>query len=95
MDDQPRAKISEGTRLEGAGVAPGARELLLAQASDWPFILRAGTSPDYARRRVKDHLLRFIALHDQLTVTKVDEKWLREIESRDNLFPEVDWTYWK
>jgi 1,4-alpha-glucan branching enzyme len=57
--------------------------------------LRAGTSPDYARRRVKDHLLRFIALHDQLTVTKVDEKWLREIESRDNLFPEVDWTYWK
>jgi hypothetical protein len=25
----------------------------------------------------------------------VDEKWLREIESRDNLFPDVDWTYWK
>jgi len=44
---------------------------------------------------VKDHLLRFIALHDQLTVTKVDEKWLREIESRDNLFPDVDWNYWK
>ena len=45
--------------------------------------------------RVKDHLLRFIALHDQLTVTRVDEKWLREIESRDNLFPDVDWNYWK
>jgi hypothetical protein len=25
----------------------------------------------------------------------VDEKWLREIESRDNLFPDVDWNYWK
>ncbi len=72
-----------------------ARELLLAQASDWPFILRAGTSPDYARRRVKDHLLRFIALHDQLTATSVDEKWLAEAESRDNLFPDVDWNYWK
>ena len=45
--------------------------------------------------RVKDHLLRFIALHDQLTVTRVDEKWLREIESRDNLFPDVDWNYWQ
>jgi 1,4-alpha-glucan branching enzyme len=45
--------------------------------------------------RVKDHLLRFIALHDQLTVTRVDEKWLREIESRDNLFPGVDWNYWQ
>ena len=66
----------------------------LAQASDWPFILRAGTSPDYARRRVKDHLLRFIALHDQLTATSVDEKWLAEAESRDNIFPDVDWRYW-
>jgi len=25
----------------------------------------------------------------------VDEKWLAEIESRDNLFPDVDWNYWK
>ncbi|MCU0782719.1 MAG: DUF1957 domain-containing protein [Verrucomicrobia bacterium] len=71
-----------------------ARELLLAQSSDWPFILRAGTSPDYARNRVKDHLLRFIALYDQLKKKKVDEKWLREVESRDNLFPEINCAYW-
>ena len=88
-------KYPKAPGLKARALRQAARELLLAQASDWPFILRAGTSPDYARRRVKDHLLRFIALHDQLTVTKVDEKWLREIESRDNLFPEVDWTYWK
>ncbi len=83
------------TALQKRALKQAARELLLAQASDWPFILRAGTSPDYARRRVKDHLLRFIALHDQLTATSVDEKWLAEIESRDNLFPDVDWNYWK
>jgi 1,4-alpha-glucan branching enzyme len=71
-----------------------ARELLLAQASDWPFMLRTGTSPDYARKRVKDHLLRFIALHDQLTSTRVDEKWLAEIERRDNVFPEISYAYW-
>jgi len=71
-----------------------ARELLLAQSSDWPFILRTGTSPDYARQRVKDHLLRFIALYDQLKKKKVDEKWLREVESRDNLFPEINCAYW-
>ena len=81
--------------LEARALRQAARELLLAQASDWPFILRAGTSPDYARRRVKDHLLRFIALHDQLTATRVDENWLREAETRDNLFPDVDWNYWK
>src|SRR6266542_417602 len=71
-----------------------ARELLLAQASDWPFILRTGTSPEYARKRVKDHLLRFIALHEQLTATRVDEKWLSQIEAMDNLFPDVDYRYW-
>jgi len=44
---------------------------------------------------VKDHLLRFIALHEMLTLTRVDEKWLTEIESRDNLFPDINWQYWK
>src|SRR5213079_2464155 len=33
-----------------------ARELLLAQSSDWPFILHTGTSPAYAECRVKTHL---------------------------------------
>jgi len=71
------------------------RELLLAQASDWPFILRTGTSPDYARKRVKDHLIRFIALHDQLTSTGVNEAWLKQIENSDNLFPELNYRYWE
>ena len=72
-----------------------ARELLLAQASDWPFILRTGTSPDYARKRVKDHLLRFIALHEQLTATKVDKEWLTRVEAMDNIFPDIDYHYWQ
>ena len=88
-------KYPAATGLTARALRQAARELLLAQASDWPFILRAGTSPDYARRRVKDHLLRFLALHEQLTVTQVDEAWLTEIEARDNLFPDVDWTYWR
>ena len=88
-------QFPEATGLTARALKQAARELLLAQASDWPFILRAGTSPDYARRRVKDHLLRFLALHEQLLAGKVDEKWLREVEARDNLFPDVDWTCWK
>jgi 1,4-alpha-glucan branching enzyme len=71
-----------------------ARELLLAQSSDWPFIMRTGTSPEYAKRRVKDHLLRFIAIHDQLTSTSVDEAWLGQVEKLDNIFPEVKYRYW-
>jgi 1,4-alpha-glucan branching enzyme len=88
-------RFKKPNELRARALKQAARELLLAQSSDWPFILRAGTSPDYAKKRVKDHLLRFIALHDQLTATGVDENWLREVESRDNIFPGVDWTYWK
>jgi 1,4-alpha-glucan branching enzyme len=80
--------------LQRRALNQAARELLLAQSSDWPFILRTGTSPDYARKRVKDHLLRFIALHGQLTGTGVDEKWLQQVEWRDNLFPEINYRYW-
>jgi 1,4-alpha-glucan branching enzyme len=43
---------------------------------------------------VKDHLLRFLALHEQLTVTQVEEAWLTHVESLDNIFPEVNYQYW-
>jgi 1,4-alpha-glucan branching enzyme len=87
-------KFTSPTSLQERALKQAARELLLAQSSDWPFILRTGTSPDYARKRVKDHLFRFIALHDQLTNGVVDESWLSEIEARDNLFPEINFRYW-
>ena len=82
------------TPLQERALKQAARELLLAQASDWPFILRTGTSPDYARKRVKDHLFRFIALHVQLIRDGLDERWLSEIEGRDNLFPDVNYRHW-
>jgi 1,4-alpha-glucan branching enzyme len=71
-----------------------ARELLLAQASDWPFILRTGTSPDYATKRVQDHLLRFTRLYEQLAGGGLDETWLAQVEAQDNVFPNVDFRYW-
>jgi 1,4-alpha-glucan branching enzyme len=35
------------------------RSLLLAQASDWPFIMTTGTTVEYATKRITDHLARF------------------------------------
>jgi len=80
--------------LQLRALKQGARELLLAQASDWPFILRTETSPDYARKRVKDHLVRFTRIYEQLVSARIDEPWLKEIEGRDNIFPEVNYRYW-
>jgi 1,4-alpha-glucan branching enzyme len=87
-------KFPQAAGLQLRALNQAGRELLLAQSSDWPFILRTGTSPDYARRRVKDHILRFIALHEQLTTTSLDEAWITRIESMDNIFPEINYRYW-
>jgi 1,4-alpha-glucan branching enzyme len=87
-------KFPKATSLTERALKQAARELLLAQSSDWPFILRTGTNPDYATKRVKDHLLRFIALHEQLTTTRIDEGWLNRVEWQDNIFPDIDYRYW-
>ncbi len=69
------------------------RELMLAQASDWPFIMRTGTSPEYAHKRVRDHLARFAALEAMVRTGEFDEKVLRAVCQADAIFPDcrVDW----
>jgi len=63
-----------------------AHELLLAESSDWPFIIKAGTMVAYAQKRLKLHLNRFYKLCNDIDKDCIDEGWLKEIESRDNLF---------
>ena len=71
-----------------------ARELLLAQSSDWAFLMKTGTAEEYAAKRTSDHLFRFNRLHDQFATNDVDEEFLRDCEWRDNLFPNVNWRYY-
>jgi len=87
-------RFTQPNPLEQRALTQAVRELMLAQTSDWPFILRAGTSPGYAEKRVKDHLGRFNALAAQLLVSKVDEPKLSAWEQLDNIFPELDWRLW-
>lgn len=89
---------SAGTSSESCvdrALKQAARELLLAQASDWPFILRTGTSPGYARKRVTDHLLRFTRLYEEIQQEKIDENALKRLEEQDNLFPQIDCRYFR
>jgi len=68
------------------------RELLLAQSSDWAFIMKTGTVVQYAVKRTKDHILRFIRLYEDIKANRVDEGWLADIEWKDNIFPEIDYS---
>jgi len=71
-----------------------ARELLLAQSSDWAFLMKTGTAREYATQRTIDHLDRFNRLHNQFVTNNLDEEFLRDCEWRDNIFPNVNWRYY-
>ena len=72
-----------------------ARELLLAQSSDWLFIITNGTMVDYAKKRIKDHIGRFTKLYEQIKSNTIDEKYLNEVYEKDKIFPDIDYMIYK
>lgn len=69
------------------------RELLLAQASDWTFLIRNSTASDYAINRLTAHLQAFDRLASALENGKQDAAFLAQCEERDNLFHDLSWQH--
>ena len=76
--------------LEKRALNQAARELLLAQSSDWAFIMTTGTMVDYAVKRTKNHISRFNRLFDDINKHEIDPDWLTKVENMDNIFPDID-----
>jgi 1,4-alpha-glucan branching enzyme len=90
-DVAPAALASEDTRFI---LAQAARELLLAQSSDWQFIISTGAAADYGERRFREHC----ADTEELVAALVDgspsalgrgHRRAAELAERDALFPDV------
>ncbi|HEX7714180.1 MAG TPA: 1,4-alpha-glucan branching protein domain-containing protein [Bacillota bacterium] len=73
------------------GLNQAARELLLLQSSDWAFIMKTGTMVDYAVRRTKMHINRFNNLYDQIKYNRLELDYLNQLESKDNIFPNLQY----
>ena len=94
MTKVANAHQNDSSELNDRVLKQLARELLLAQASDWAFLMRTGTAREYASKRTIDHVARFNKLHDQFAAGQVDERFLADCEWRDNLFPNLNWRYY-
>ena len=94
MTKVARAHSSNDNALADRVLKQLARELFLAQSSDWAFLIKTGTAKHYATKRVTNHLLRFNRLYDEFNAGSVDEGFLSNCEWRDNLFPDLDWRYY-
>lgn len=91
------------SQLSDRLLSQAARELLLAQSSDWAFQIYQGTTVQYSSRRFQMHIQRFNMLADMLSepgaiatglLSTEQLDLLTEIESRDNIFAEIDWRHY-
>lgn len=82
--------ISESDPLKIRVLDQMMRELLLAQSSDWAFLMTTQTAKEYSIRRTKEHISNFIKLENILKTDKRDEEFLRSLETRNSIFGNID-----
>lgn len=85
------ANVETDHQLITRALNQAGREVLLAQSSDWAFIMKADTMVEYARYRTKEHIQRFLKLRQQISTGKIDEHLLIDLEQKDNIFPNLDY----
>jgi 1,4-alpha-glucan branching enzyme len=90
-DAAPAALGSEQTRFI---LAQAARELLLAQSSDWQFIISTGAAADYGEKRFREHCSETEELVDALVdgspeALERGSRRAAELGERDAIFPDV------
>jgi 1,4-alpha-glucan branching enzyme len=90
------SKVALRNLLEKAG-----RELLLMQASDWPFVISRGQAIDYGIKRFVLHAGRFENLCDIAekvargeSVTALEQFEVQDSDLHDSVFPEIDLNWW-
>jgi 1,4-alpha-glucan branching enzyme len=90
-DAAPSALASPAARPV---LAQAARELLLAQSSDWQFIISTGAAADYAEKRFRIHcedanrLIAALGPHREAELQSA-QGLAEELYRRDHLFPNV------
>ncbi len=86
------ARVNNGGKSDDLTVRAAkqlARELLLLESSDWPFLVTTGQAKDYALERFTGHQERFDEIYKMISDSDIDEGKLAKIEDIDNCFSEV------
>ncbi|MBN1965715.1 MAG: DUF1957 domain-containing protein, partial [Anaerolineae bacterium] len=71
-----------------------ARELLLLESSDWPFLVTTGQAREYAIQRFSQHTERFNKLAESVERGEPDVLLAQQLWELDRVFPHVDYRWW-
>ena len=68
-----------------------ARELLLAQSSDWAFMMKTGNAAEFAKNKFTEHMKNFLDLQAEIDSGHINRKNLSVLESKNNIFRDIDY----
>ncbi len=89
------AQYPSPTDSEKAVLNQLARELLLLEGSDWPFLVTTGQAREYAIQRFSQHVERFNQLADKLESGNQDQArdYAEELYELDKVFANIDYRW--
>jgi 1,4-alpha-glucan branching enzyme len=88
-------RFPDDTGLKERALNQAARELLLAQSSDWPKLLYNQDSTEYAHAQIEDALRNFTTIYEALGANYISTDWLTRLERRHNVFPNINYRVFK
>jgi 1,4-alpha-glucan branching enzyme len=77
--------------LKERALNQAAREILLMQNSDWPYLMRTPGSEPFAKAQMEDAIGNFSKIYDMLSRNAINTEWLTKLEKRNNLFPFINY----
>jgi len=84
-------RFPDDTGLKERALNQAAREILLAQSSDWPALLYKHDSVEFARSRAESSLRNFTTIYEALGSNYISTEWLTTLERRHNIFPNINY----
>ena len=79
------------SQITDRALKQAARSILLAQSSDWAFMIRTAHTHEYAFKRFKDSLARYHFLEHSIKSNDISKRKLQALEMMDDIFPEIDY----
>lgn len=67
-----------------------ARELMLAAASDWQFMISTGSYPDYAHSRFEEHITAAATILDMIEKKKTNSEYINARFGKYPIFEDID-----
>lgn len=83
-------KYSGATGARKRALNQAARELLLAQSSDWAFMIKTGNASGFAKNKFTEHMNNFLELEREIHSGRINNNNLSALENKNKIFADID-----